>query len=109
MSTTVTGSPPQGQVASHRRPPAGQAAPRPRRRFHLPPAALPVYTGYVEDGQIYNSLGHPAGGSFIQVALAGGRSDLLQATEQGSGPVQTLVVMAAGRGWGLTRRLAEYR
>ena len=31
-------------------------------------AALPVYTGYVEDSQIYNSLGYPAGGSFIQVA-----------------------------------------
>jgi hypothetical protein len=31
-------------------------------------AALPVYTGYVEDGQIYNSLGYPAGGSFIQAA-----------------------------------------
>jgi hypothetical protein len=31
-------------------------------------AALPVYTGYVEDGEIYNSLGYPAGGSFIQVA-----------------------------------------
>jgi hypothetical protein len=31
-------------------------------------AALPVYTGYVEDGQIYNSLGYPAGGSFIEVA-----------------------------------------
>src|SRR6516164_8276466 len=28
-------------------------------------AALPVYTGYIEDGQIYNSLGYPAGGSFI--------------------------------------------
>jgi hypothetical protein len=139
-------------------------------------AALPVYTGYVEDGQIYNSLGYPAGSSFIQaaseemhltmlpaarsvyaqenaqlttasaqatglplavitlvaglavcvllfqaqrwlsrrthrtvnlglflasvaavavliwlvVALAGGRSDLLQATEHGSGPAQTL-------------------
>jgi len=31
-------------------------------------ADLPVYTGYVEDGQIYNSLGYPAGGSFIEVA-----------------------------------------
>jgi hypothetical protein len=31
-------------------------------------AALPIYTGYVEDGEIYNSLGYPAGGSFIQVA-----------------------------------------
>jgi len=94
-------------------------------------AALPVYTGYVEDGQVYNSLGYPAGGSFIQVAseemhvtmlpaarnvyaqenaqlmtasahaaivaliwlvvaLAGGRSDLLRATEHGSRPAQTL-------------------
>ena len=25
-------------------------------------AELPVYTGYVEDGEIYNSLGYPAGG-----------------------------------------------
>jgi hypothetical protein len=31
-------------------------------------ADLPVYTGYVEDGEIYNSLGYPAGGSFIEVA-----------------------------------------
>ncbi len=30
--------------------------------------ALPVYTGYVEDGEIYNSLGFPAGSSFIEVA-----------------------------------------
>ena len=31
-------------------------------------AALPIYTGYVEDGEIYNSQGYPAGGSFIEVA-----------------------------------------
>jgi hypothetical protein len=31
-------------------------------------ADLPVYTGYVEDGVTYNSLGYPAGGSFIEVA-----------------------------------------
>jgi hypothetical protein len=31
-------------------------------------ANLPVYTGYVEDGQTYNSLGYPAGGSFLEVA-----------------------------------------
>jgi hypothetical protein len=31
-------------------------------------AGLPVYTGYVEDGQIYNSLGYAAGSSFIEVA-----------------------------------------
>jgi hypothetical protein len=30
--------------------------------------ALPAYTGYVEDGEIYNNLGYPAGGSFIEVA-----------------------------------------
>jgi hypothetical protein len=31
-------------------------------------ADLPAYTGYVEDGQTYNSLGYPAGGSFLEVA-----------------------------------------
>jgi len=31
-------------------------------------AELPAYTGYVEDGEVYNSLGYPAGASFIQVA-----------------------------------------
>ena len=31
-------------------------------------AGLPLYTGYVEDGQIYSSQGYPAGGSFIEVA-----------------------------------------
>jgi len=31
-------------------------------------ADLPVYAGYVEDGVTYNSLGYPAGGSFIEVA-----------------------------------------
>jgi hypothetical protein len=31
-------------------------------------AALPVYTGYVQDAEIYNSLGYPAGGSYIEVA-----------------------------------------
>jgi hypothetical protein len=31
-------------------------------------ADLPVYTGYVEDAEIYNSQGLPAGGSYMQVA-----------------------------------------
>jgi hypothetical protein len=31
-------------------------------------AALPVYTGYVQDAETYNSLGYPAGGSYIEVA-----------------------------------------
>ncbi len=30
--------------------------------------ALPVYTGYVEDSEVYNSVGIPAGGSFMQAA-----------------------------------------
>ena len=29
---------------------------------------LPVYTGYVQDGVVYNSMGFPAGGSFTEVA-----------------------------------------
>ena len=31
-------------------------------------SALPVYTGYVQDSQIYSSLGLPAGGSYVEVA-----------------------------------------
>jgi hypothetical protein len=31
-------------------------------------AGLPVYTGYVQDGETYNAVGMPAGGSFLQVA-----------------------------------------
>jgi hypothetical protein len=81
--------------------------------------ALPVYTGYVEDGEVYNSQGLPAGGSYLEVAseqmqlvllpaahavydqenaelawlaiaLTVGRSDLLQATQHGSRPAETL-------------------
>ena len=33
-------------------------------------AGLPVYTGYVEDGEVYDAVGMPAGGSFLQVASA---------------------------------------
>ena len=225
MSTTVTGSPPQGQVASHRRGPGGQAAPRSRRRFRLPRAsttpgklwlaraglvilclawgalatlmviqhasaahdvaatdeslsldaqqiyqsladadvtvstaylygrtgpyqdrvryqhdiavaaadlklataasgdssigaslstlsdALPIYTGYVEDGQIYNSLGYPAGGSFIQAAseamhvtmLPAARSvyaqenaQLMNASAQATGLPLAVITLVAG-------------
>jgi hypothetical protein len=31
-------------------------------------AGLPVYTGYVEDGEVYDENGMPAGGSFLQTA-----------------------------------------
>jgi hypothetical protein len=225
MSTTVTGSPPQGQTASHRRGPGALGGPRARRRFRLPrasttpgklwlvrvglvivclawgalatlmvtqhasaahdvaaadetlsldaqqiyqsladadvtvstaylygrtgpyadrvryqhdiavaaadlkvvtaasgnsgvtaslstlSAALPVYTGYVEDGQIYNSLGYPAGGSFIQVAseemhltmLPAARSvyaqenaQLMRASSQATGLPLAVITLVAG-------------
>jgi hypothetical protein len=31
-------------------------------------AGLPVYTGYVQDGEVYTGVGMPASGSFLQVA-----------------------------------------
>jgi hypothetical protein len=42
-------------------------------------ANLPVYAGYVEDGQTYNSLGYPAGGSFLEVASEEMHQSLLPA------------------------------
>jgi len=74
-------------------------------------AALPVYTGYVEDGQIYNSLGYPAGGSFIQVAseemhrtmLPAARSvyaqenaELMTASAQATGLPLAVITLVAG-------------
>lgn len=74
-------------------------------------AALPVYTGYVEDGQIYNSLGYPAGGSFIQVAseemhvtmLPAARSvyaqenaQLMRASAQATGLPLAVITLVAG-------------
>jgi hypothetical protein len=73
--------------------------------------ALPVYTGYVEDGQIYNSLGYPAGGSFIEVAseemhvtmLPAARSvyaqenaQLMRASAQATGLPLAAIVLVAG-------------
>jgi hypothetical protein len=74
-------------------------------------AALPIYTGYVEDGQIYNSLGYPAGGSFIQVAseemhltlLPAARSvytqenaQLTKASAQATGLPLAIIALVAG-------------
>jgi hypothetical protein len=73
--------------------------------------ALPVYTGYVEDGQIYNSLGYPAGGSFIEVAseemhvtmLPAARSvyaqengQLIRASAQATGLPLAVITLVAG-------------
>jgi hypothetical protein len=72
---------------------------------------LPIYTGYVEDGQIYNSLGYPAGGSFIQAAseemhvtmLPAARSvyaqenaRLMNASAQATGLPLAVITVAAG-------------
>jgi len=74
-------------------------------------AALPIYAGYVEDGQIYNSLGYPAGGSFIQAAsdemhvtmLPAARSvyaqenaQLMNASAQATGLPLAVITVAAG-------------
>src|SRR5579862_6064058 len=74
-------------------------------------AALPIYTGYVEDGQIYNSLGYPAGGSFIEVAseemhltlLPAARSvytqentELTRASAQATGLPLAVIAIVAG-------------
>jgi hypothetical protein len=42
-------------------------------------ASLPVYTGYVSDGQIYNSVGYLAGSSYVEVASEEMHADLLPA------------------------------
>src|SRR5579862_4183376 len=74
-------------------------------------AALPIYTGYVEDGEIYNSLGYPAGGSFIEVAseemhltlLPAARSvytqentELTRASAQATGLPLAVIALVAG-------------
>jgi hypothetical protein len=79
MSTTVTGSPSQGQVASYRRGPGGQAAPASRRMFRFPRASTTP-----------------------------GKLRLARAGLEG-GVIVLALVMAVGCGWGLTRRLSEYR
>jgi len=47
---------------------SGGASPAVAASLSTLSANLPVYAGYVEDGQTYNSLGYPAGGSFLEVA-----------------------------------------
>ena len=42
-------------------------------------ASLPVYTGYVSDAQIYNSVGYLAGSSYVEVASEEMHVDLLPA------------------------------
>jgi len=74
-------------------------------------AGLPIYAGYVQDGDIYSSLGYPAGGSFIEVAseemhltlLPAARSvyarehaRLATASAQATGLPLAVVTLAAG-------------
>ena len=108
MSTTVIGSPPQGQVASHRRRPRGQAAPRPRRSFRLPRASTTPGTAGTLFSQLEGDLEaaiHADQAVFASNAAAG--SDAFTGLE--AGVIVLALVMAVGCGWGLTRRLSEYR
>jgi hypothetical protein len=98
MSTTVTGSPPPGQVASQRRSPVGQAAPRTRRGFRLPRAST------TPEADLEAAIG--ADQSVFASNAAPG-SDAFTGLE--AGIIVLALVMAVGCGWGLTRRLAEYR
>ena len=109
MSTTVTGSPPRGQPASHRGGARGHAAPRVRRGLRLPrasstPGKLAVCVllfqvqrwlsrrthRTVNVGLFLASAVAVAALVWLVVAIAGSRSDLLQATKHGSGSAQTL-------------------
>jgi hypothetical protein len=64
-------------------------------------AELPVYTGYVEDGEVYNSLGYPAGASFIQVASEEMHSRLLPAARAVYGHENARLTAASAQATGL--------
>jgi hypothetical protein len=64
-------------------------------------AGLPVYTGYVEDGEIYNSLGYPAGGSFIEVASDEMHLTLLPAARNVYATQNARLTAASARATGL--------
>jgi hypothetical protein len=146
MSTTVTGSPPPGRVASHRRAPVGQAAPRTRRRFTLPRASTtPGKLWLVLAGLVLSCLAWGALATLMVIQHTSAAHDVAATDESLSldaqqiyqsladadvtvstaylygrtGPyadrvryqrdIALALVMAVGCGWGLTRRLAEYR
>jgi hypothetical protein len=64
-------------------------------------ADLPVYTGYVEDGQTYNSLGYPAGGSFLEVASEQMHLTLLPAARRVYAYENAQLTAASARATGL--------
>ena len=64
-------------------------------------ADLPVYTGYVEDGQTYNSLGYPAGGSFLEVASEQMHLTLLPAARRVYAYENARLTAASARATGL--------
>ncbi|MGH3422871.1 MAG: hypothetical protein ACRDOD_25130 [Streptosporangiaceae bacterium] len=119
MSTTVTGSPPRGQpgghTAPHRRGPGVQTAPQARRRFRLPRASTtPGKFWLVRSGLVIVCL---ACGALATLMVSAGQSVFASNAAAGSGAFDGLeagiialaAIMAVGCGWGLTRRLAEYR
>jgi hypothetical protein len=123
MSTTVTGSPPPGRVASHPRAPVGQAAPRTRRGFRLPRASTtPGHLWLVRAGLVISCLAWGALATLMVIQHASATHDVAATDESLSLDAQQTyqsladadvtvlaLVMAVGCGLGLTRRLAEYR
>jgi serine/threonine-protein kinase PknG len=65
MSTTVTGSPPRGQAASHRRVPGGQAAPQPGRLVVDDARRRQLTVGILRAALDWRTSGPPAGGGPI--------------------------------------------
>ena len=121
MSTTVTGNPPQGQTASHRDGAGGHTAPRVRRGLRPPRAstggsfiqvALEIGSGPGSAGTLFGQLE-----ADLEAAIGADQAVFASNAAAGSdafaglqaGIVAAALVMAVGCGWGLTRRLAEYR
>jgi hypothetical protein len=107
MSTTVTGNPPPGRVASHRRVQQLDAAAEYGLETQLEIGSWPGTAGTLF-GQLEADLEAVTGADqsvFASNAAAG--SDAFTGLE--AGIIALALVMAVGCGWGLTRRVAEYR
>jgi hypothetical protein len=107
MSTTVTVSPPPGRVASHRRAQQLDAAAEYGPETQLEIGSWPG-TAWMLFGQLEADLEAVTGADqsvFASNAAAG--SDAFTGLE--AGIIALALVMAVGCGWGLTRRVAEYR
>jgi hypothetical protein len=96
MSTTVTGSLPRGQVASHRQSAGGQAAPRVRSRFRLPQASTtPGKLWLVRAGLVIVCLAWGVLATLMVVQHASAAHDLAATDES---PTQADITALQARG-----------